>query len=109
MGEGRGERFAPWIAWPRRSGTYLSPLPSPRFGRGNQFFPGRLLATRRRKTSSDLLPPRAREPNRGQTWALTHGPSRCLASPPVPLSLLERGNDGRPRSPLSRRERGSKG
>ena len=44
------------IAWRRRSGTYLSPLPSPRFRRGNQFFPGRLLATRRRKTSSDLLP-----------------------------------------------------
>src|SRR5213594_851415 len=49
---------------------------------------------------------------RGDLYVVTRNNERALvfrASPPVPLSLRERGQDGRAAFPLTRRERGSRG
>ena len=49
---------------------------------------------------------------RGDLYVVTRNNDRPLifrSSPPVPLSLRERGHDGRTAFPLSRRERGSRG
>src|SRR5438132_8336255 len=67
--------------------------------------------------SGFMVPGQARDiervrTRRGDLYIVTRNNDRPLvfrSSPPVPLSLRERGHDGRTAFPLSRRERGSRG